>query len=201
MPPSSGNRVPRASTLTASGRKKQSSSPTHTRSVPGPAAAAVAIQRMLSVVRTKRTVRSRRPSERFSSSGPPGVPPAEDESGGAARSAKRVHRSQAAIGGGVMGYSCCRIGQNGHGGVAAVDGDDRAAGMGAGAAHVKAGHRCAGGKTIRPHVRRQAFALEDVAAGEADLLLDVRRAEDLGVDDGGAGAFDVGAEATDGTKS
>ena len=99
-----------------------------------------------------------------------------------------------------MRCSCFRVGEDGHGGVAAVDGDDAAAGVGAGAAHVDAGHGGAGGEAVGPHVGRQAFALEDVAAGEADLLLDVGRPEDLGVDDGGVGAVDVGAEAADGAQ-
>src|ERR1700722_16496427 len=151
-----------------------------TSSVPGPPAAAVEIQRMLSVVRTKRTVRSRMPSERFSP-GLPGWPPVVGEIAGGARSAKRVRRSREAIGG--FGYgSRCIVGEDSHGGVAAVDGDDRAAGVSAGAAHVEARHGCTAGKTVGPHVWRQALTLEDVAAGEPNLLLDVGRPEDLGVD-------------------
>ncbi len=52
-------------------------------------------------------------------------------------------------------------------------------------------------RRLAPHIRRQALALEDVAAGEADLLLDVRRPQDLRVDDG---AVDVGAEAAEGIE-
>ena len=82
--------------------------------------------------------------------------------------------------------------EEGHGGVAAVDADDRSAGMGAGSAKIDAGHGGAGGEAVGPHVGGQALALKDVAAGEADFLLDVGRAEDLDVEDGGV---DVGAEA------
>ncbi len=55
--------------------------------------------------------------------------------------------------------------------------------MGAGAAEVDAGHGGAGREAVAPHVGRQAFALEDVAAGEANFLFDVGRPEDLGIDD------------------
>lgn len=90
--------------------------------------------------------------------------------------------------------------QDGHGGVATVDADYGAAGVGAGSAEIHALHRGAGGEALVPHVRREALALEDVSAGEADFLLDVGRAKDLGVDDGGVGeaVADVAAEAGQG---
>src|SRR6185503_18392762 len=74
--------------------------------------------------------------------------------------------------------------QDGHGGVAAINADDGAAGVSAGAAEIHALHRSARGEALVPHVCRQAFALEDVSSGEADFLLDVWRAEDLSIDDG-----------------
>ena len=67
--------------------------------------------------------------------------------------------------------------------VAAVDGDHAAAGMRAGAAEEDAGHRRPRREPAVPHVRREAFALEDVAADQSDLPLDVGRAEHLDVDD------------------
>ena len=73
--------------------------------------------------------------------------------------------------------------QDFHRGVAAVDGDDAAAGVGAGAAEEEAGHGGPGFEAAVPHECREALALEDVPAGQADLALDVGGAEDLGVDD------------------
>src|SRR4051812_37075718 len=55
-----------------------------------------------------------------------------------------------------------------HRGVAAVDGDDAAAGVGGGAAEEDARHRGAVVEASVPHIGRQAFALEDMAAGQAD---------------------------------
>src|SRR5471030_718830 len=86
------------------------------------------------------------------------------------------------------------VAQNGHGGVAAVDGDDAATGVRAGPAEINTGHGGFCGEAAAPHVGGQAFSLEDVAAGEADFLLDVRRAEHLHVDDSGG---EVGTEAAE----
>ena len=88
--------------------------------------------------------------------------------------------------------------EDGHGGVSSVDADYAAAGVGACSAEIEALHGCAGGEAIGPEVLRETFALEDVAACEADFLLDVGWAEDLGVDDGGG---EIGAEAGDGIQS
>ena len=50
------------------------------------------------------------------------------------------------------------------------------------------------------HELGEALALEDVAASESNLLFDVRRAEDLGIDHGGVDAAiaDIAAEAGQG---
>src|SRR3954465_9681817 len=72
-----------------------------------------------------------------------------------------------------------RVGQDRHGGVAAVEGDDAAPRVRGGPTEVRRGHRRAGRQAVLPHLIRGDLALEDVAAGEADALLDVRRAEDL----------------------
>ena len=69
--------------------------------------------------------------------------------------------------------------------------------MGARSAEIKAGHGCAGGEAVGVHVGREALALKDVAASEADFLLDVGRAEHLGVNDG---VRDVGTEAPEGVE-
>ena len=68
--------------------------------------------------------------------------------------------------------------------IAAVDRDHAAAGVCAGAAQVDAGHRGSRRKPPVPHVLRQAIALENVSARQADLLFDVRRSEHLGVEVG-----------------
>ena len=86
------------------------------------------------------------------------------------------------------------VGEQRHCGVAAVDRDDAAAGMGAGAAHVQAGHWRPRGEPPIPHLIGEALALEDVATREADRALDVRRRQHLPGND----AFDnVGSEAGD----
>src|SRR4051794_11503758 len=72
-----------------------------------------------------------------------------------------------------------RVGQDRHGGVAAVEGDDAAPRVRGGTAEVQPGHRRARRQAVLPHLIRGDLALEDVAAGEPDALLDVRRAEDL----------------------
>ena len=52
-------------------------------------------------------------------------------------------------------------------------------------------------RRLAPHVLRQALALKDVPAGEADLLLNVRRAHHLCFEHG---VGDVGAETADGVE-
>src|SRR3954466_11062712 len=69
--------------------------------------------------------------------------------------------------------------EHGLGGVAAVDRDHAAARMGARPAQVAALRTGAVGQPPVPHELRQALALEDVAAGEPDLALDVGRRERL----------------------
>ena len=75
--------------------------------------------------------------------------------------------------------------ENGHSGIAAVDADDAAAGVGAGSAEVEAKHGCARGEAVGEHVGGEAIALEDVASGEAYFLFDVGWAQGLDVEDGG----------------
>ena len=72
-----------------------------------------------------------------------------------------------------------RVRQHRHRGVAAVEGDHAAARVGGGAAEVEAVDRRARRQPVLPHLVRGDLALEDVAAGEADALLDVGRAEHL----------------------
>src|SRR5581483_6780001 len=79
-------------------------------------------------------------------------------------------------------------------GVAAVGGDDAAAGMGSCAAEPEPGDGSGGGEAPVPHLVGEALALEDVAAGEADAGLDVGGAEHLAVDDA---VGHVGGEAGD----
>ncbi len=75
--------------------------------------------------------------------------------------------------------------------VASVDRDHAPAGVGAGPTQVETVGAEAGREPAVPHLVGQALALEDVPTGEADLRLDVGRAEHLTVDD----AFgDVGRE-------
>src|ERR1700761_1601901 len=69
--------------------------------------------------------------------------------------------------------------EQGRGGVAAVQGDHAAGGVGGGAAEVDARDRRARREADLPHLVGRHLALEDVAAGEADALLDVGRAEDF----------------------
>jgi hypothetical protein len=88
-----------------------------------------------------------------------------------------------------------KIGEDCHGGVAAVDADDAAAWMGAGSAEVEASHRCARGEAIGVHMRGKAVTLEDVAAGKTYFFFDVGWAEDLHVNDS---SVHVGAEAAEG---
>src|SRR5262249_33072819 len=64
-----------------------------------------------------------------------------------------------------------------------VDRDDTAAGMRAGATEVDPGHGCAIRQAAIPHKLRQALTLEDVAASQADLALDIRRTQHVDVDD------------------
>ena len=78
-----------------------------------------------------------------------------------------------------------KVGEHRHGRIAAVDADNAPAGMRACPAEVDPGHGCPRSEPIRPHIRWQAFALKDVATGQADFLFDVRRAEHLGIDYGG----------------
>src|SRR6201996_5596774 len=73
------------------------------------------------------------------------------------------------------------IRQEGGGGVAAVEGDDRTRGVGRGSAHVETRDRGSGREAALPHLVGGHLALEDVAAGKADAALDVGWAEDFGL--------------------
>src|SRR4051812_5354457 len=66
-----------------------------------------------------------------------------------------------------------------HGCIATIHANHAAARMSTCPAQIEATHRRARGQALVPHVRRQALALENVAASEADLLLDVRRPQHL----------------------
>ena len=95
------------------------------------------------------------------------------------------------------GLDFVQVFQHCHGGIAAVDANDAAAGVGACSAQVHAFHRSACGETFIPHVGGETFTLKDVSAGEAYSLFNVGWPENLGIDNGGvelAGA-DVAAEA------
>ena len=70
--------------------------------------------------------------------------------------------------------------------------------MSAGATKVDAGHGGARGEAPAPHVSRQALALENMAAGEPDLLLNIRRAHHLRFQHR---IGQVGTEAADGIES
>ena len=76
-------------------------------------------------------------------------------------------------------------GQDLHGRVTSVDRDNAAARVCAGAAEKDSGHGSPRFQSPVPHEGRQAFTLEDVAAGQADFALDIRGTQDLHVDDGG----------------
>src|SRR3954464_7042455 len=75
-----------------------------------------------------------------------------------------------------------RVLEHGHRRISPIEGDHRSGGVRCRAAEVEALHRRARFEPPIPHLIRERLALEDVAPGEADALLDVRRAEDLGLD-------------------
>ncbi len=81
---------------------------------------------------------------------------------------------------GGVGSVVVEVVEDGLGSVTAVEGDHAVGGMGGRAAEVDAGRGGARGEPVLSHLIRRALALEDVAAGEADPLLDVGRAEHLG---------------------
>ncbi len=77
-----------------------------------------------------------------------------------------------------------RIREYGHSRIAAIHRNDAAAGVRASAAEIHTGHGRSARKPIAPHILRQTLSLEDVASGQADFFLDIRRAEHLGIDYG-----------------
>jgi len=89
-------------------------------------------------------------------------------------------------------------GQDIHSGVAAIDRNDATTRMCASPAEKDAGHGRAGAQAVAPHVRRQAFALKNVAAGEPDFLFNVRRPKRFRIDHSGG---NVAAEAGEGGES
>ena len=89
------------------------------------------------------------------------------------------HRLGSSCGYGWRALPTLSVRQHRHRGVAAVERDHAAARVGGGAAEVEALDRRARRQPVLPHLVGRDLALEDVAAGEADALLDVRRAEHL----------------------
>src|SRR4029079_11315203 len=75
-----------------------------------------------------------------------------------------------------------RVRQDGLGGVSPVETDDAPRRMSGRPAHIEAGNRGASAEAPLPHLVGGDLALEDVAAGQPDPLLDVSRTEDLVVD-------------------
>src|SRR6202000_1798088 len=52
-------------------------------------------------------------------------------------------------------------------------------------AEINTRHRRARAKTVRPHIGRQAFALEDVSPSEAHFLFNIWRSPHLSIDHSG----------------
>src|SRR5579863_3524622 len=69
--------------------------------------------------------------------------------------------------------------QHRHRRIPTVDSDHASARMSTCAAHVHSLHRRSRAQPVRPHVLRQALALEDMPAREPHLLLDIRRPQHL----------------------
>src|SRR6185437_11319371 len=86
---------------------------------------------------------------------------------------------------------------NSHRGIASVDADHAASGMRASSAQVEARHGRARRKPLGPHVRRQALTLENVAARQSDLHLDIGRTKHLRVDHR---TFDIRTESRKGIE-
>ena len=102
--------------------------------------------------------------------------PAERRTGAASRTRRtRIARSYADA----PQRRHARVLQHRHRRVAAVERDHAAARVGGGAAEVEAGDRRARRQPVLPHLVGRDLALEDVAAGQADALLDVGRPEHL----------------------
>src|SRR5580704_6895760 len=91
------------------------------------------------------------------------------------------------------GIRSSNVFQHSHCGIAPVYANDAPAWVCARSAQVDARHRRARRQSIRPHVLRQTFPLEDMTPGEANLAFNIRRAHHLRVQHS---IFHVGTEAS-----
>src|SRR5438105_15393570 len=69
--------------------------------------------------------------------------------------------------------------QQSHCSIPSVDTDHTTSGMCTRAAKIQARHRRTSGEPSVPHIRRKTLSLKDVPASQPDLLLDIRRTENL----------------------